>query len=104
MQEDGKNKIEDVKRNLYDPADKSMTHQREGILHQINHDVSDKWKEENQPKPEDNMKSKFKKPPMSIFKKFFIFSIIIFIGALGYAFYKFSNNDISVSTALAARM
>ena len=97
MQEDGKNKIEDVKRNLYDPADKSMTHQREGILHQINHDVSDKWKEENQPKPEDNMKSKFKKPPMSIFKKFFIFSIIIFIGALGYAFYKFSNNDISVS-------
>lgn len=97
MIEDSKNKIEDVKRHLYDPNDKSMTHQREGILHQIKHNISDKWKEDNQPKPEENMKSKFKKPPMSIFKKFFIFSIIIFIGALGYAFYKFSNNDISVS-------
>jgi len=98
MLEDSKNKIEDVKRHLYDPNDKSMTHQREGILHQINHNVPLEWKEDSQTKPEDNMKNKFKKPPMSIFKKFFVVSIIFFIGALGFAFYKFSNNDVSVSS------
>ena len=98
MPEDSKNKIEDVKRHLYDPNDKSMTHQREGILHQISHNVPLEWKEDSQTKSEDNMKNKFKKPPVSIFKKFFVVSIIFFIGALGFTFYKFSNNDISVSS------
>ncbi|MFA5773096.1 MAG: hypothetical protein WC908_00255 [Candidatus Paceibacterota bacterium] len=98
MPEDSKNKIEDVKRHLYDPNDKSMTHQREGILHQISHNVPLEWKEDSQTKSEDNMKNKFKKPPVSIFKKFFVVSIIFFIGALGFAFYKFSNNDVSVSS------
>jgi len=31
MLEENKNKIEDVKRELYDPNDKSTSHQREGI-------------------------------------------------------------------------
>jgi len=91
-----KNKIEDVKRHLYDPNDKSMSHQREGILHQVNHNVSLEW-QDGQSKQEDNMKNKFKKPPVSIFKKFFLVSFIFFIGALGFAFYKFSSNDTSVS-------
>jgi len=95
MTEDGKNKIEDIKRNLYDPNDKLMSHQREGILHQINHEVPLEWKDNQSNK--DNMKNKFKKPPVSPFKKFFIASIIFFVGALGFAFYKFSSNDASVS-------
>lgn len=97
MSEESKNKIEDIKRNLYDPNDKSMGHQREGILHQINHEVPLEW-QDSQTKKEDNMNNKFKKPPMSIFKKFFIASAIFFVVALGFAFYRFSNNDSSVSS------
>ncbi len=96
MIEDSRNKIEDIKRNLYDPNDKSMGHQREGILHQISHKVNEEWKNDDI-KIGDNMNKKFKKPPMSIFKKFFLASIIFFVGALGFAFYKFSSNDVSVS-------
>lgn len=96
MIEESKNKIEDIKRHLYDPNDKSMNHQREGILHQVNHNVSLEW-QDSQPKKKDNMKNKFKKPPVSIFKKFFLVSFIFFIGALTFAFYKFSSNNTSVS-------
>ncbi len=98
MADDNKNKIEDIKMNLYDPNDKSMTHQREGLLHQINHKVDIDWKPEDIPKQESNMKNKFKKPPMSGFKKFFIVSIVFFIVALGFAYYKFTQNDVSVSS------
>jgi len=84
MIEDSRNKIEDIKRNLYDPNDKSMGHQREGILHQISHKVNEEWKNDDI-KIGDNMNKKFKKPPMSIFKKFFLASIIFFVGALGLA-------------------
>jgi hypothetical protein len=96
MFEEEKNKIEDVKSRLYDPNNKNVGHQREGILHQVNHHVSEEWKD-SQVKKEEGMNNKFKKPPVSIFKKFFIASIIFFIGALGFAFYKFSSNDASVS-------
>ena len=97
MLEVNKNKIEDIKRNLYDPNDKSMGHQREGILHQVSHKVNEEWKGD-EIQSTDNMTHKFKKPPVSIFKIFFYISIIFFIGALGFAFYKFSNNDTSVSS------
>ncbi len=96
MIEENKNKIEDVKRNLYDPNDKSMGHQREGILRPIKHKVLKEWSD-NVTQKKEGMNNLFKKPPMSIFKKFFIASIIFFIGALGFAFYKFSQNDVSVS-------
>jgi len=96
MNEDNKNKIEDIKRNLYDPNDHMVGHQKEGILHQVKHSVSEEWKDETK-KVKSNMNNKFKKPPMSIFKKFFILASIFFIGALGFAFYKFYYNDTSVS-------
>lgn len=97
MSEESKDKIEDIKKTLYDPNNKSMSRKIEGILHTVNHDVPLKW-EDIQPEKEDSMKHLYKKPPVSIFKKFFIISLIFFIGALGYAFYKFSNNDTSVSS------
>lgn len=96
MIEGGKNKIEDIKMHLYDPNDPSMVHDREGILHQVGHNVSEEWKDD-EAKREENMNNKFKKPRRSIFKKFFIISVIFFVGALGFAFYKFYNNDVSVS-------
>jgi hypothetical protein len=97
MLEENKNKIEDVKRELYDPNDKNMSHQREGILHRINHDVPLEWSD-GPTKQEGDMNKRFKKPPMSIFKKFFIISIVFFIGAIGFAFYRFTHNDTSVSS------
>jgi len=97
MPEDDKNKIEDIKKHLYDPNDHTVNHQREGILHQINHNVSSEWND-TKIKKEDNMSHKLKKPPVSIFKKFFIISFIFFIGTLGFAYYKFLNNDVSISS------
>jgi hypothetical protein len=91
------NKIEDVKMHLYDPSDKVMGHQREGILHQVNHQVNNEW-QDSQVKKDDNMNNKFKKPSTSPFKKFFIASIIFFVAAMGFAYYKFSYNDTSVSS------
>jgi len=97
MLEENKNKIEDVKRELYDPNDKSTSHQREGILHRISHDVPLEWSD-SPTQQEGNMNKRFKKPPISIFKKFFIISIVFFIGAIGFAYYRFTNNDASVSS------
>lgn len=97
MPEDNKNKIEDIKINLYDPNDKNMSHRVEGVLHQTEHKVSKEWQDDQTSQEGENMKTKIKKSPTSVFKKFFIFSIIFFIGALGFAYYKFSNNDVSVS-------
>jgi len=94
MQEDH-NKIEDIKRKLYDPNDKMMSHQREGILHPIKEEVSLDWKDESA--KYDDMKNKFKKTGISIYKKFFIVAVIFFIGALGFSFLKLSNNT-SVSS------
>ena len=45
MIEDNRNKIEDIKRTLYDPNDKSMSHLREGVLHQVNHNVPLEWQD-----------------------------------------------------------
>ncbi|HLP86511.1 MAG TPA: hypothetical protein VK153_01385 [Candidatus Paceibacterota bacterium] len=99
MIEENKNKIEDVKRTLYDPTDKNMSHKREGVLHQVNHNVSADWQNNQNPNTQnDNMKNKFKRPPMSVFKKFFVASFIFFVAAIGFAFYKFSYNDTSVSS------
>ena len=96
MSDDNKSKIEDMKMHLYDLDDKSVSHQREGVLHQIKHDVSTEWKDSIS-KQENDMRKKIKKPSVSIFKKFFIISVIFFIGALGFAFYRFSSDDVSVS-------
>ncbi|MCX6754657.1 MAG: hypothetical protein NTU81_02410 [Candidatus Nomurabacteria bacterium] len=96
MIEDSKNKIEDIKRHLYDPNDKTIGHQREGILHQVNHPVSEEWKIDES-NLNDKMNNKYKKPPVSIFKKFFIISAVFFVGAIGFAVYKFSSSNISVS-------
>lgn len=97
MVDESENKIEDVKRHLYDPNDHVMGHQREGVLHQVNHKVSPNWQGDEPNRNNEDMNKKNKKPPMSPFKKFFIISAVFFIGALGFAFYKFSSDDLSVS-------
>jgi hypothetical protein len=98
MLENNRSKIEDMKRNLYDPNNKSIDQRREGVLHQVHHDTPLEWKNDKV-NEKDNMKDKdkYKKPPVSIFKKFFLGALIFFVGALAFAFYKFSSDDSSVS-------
>ncbi len=87
-------KIEDIKRRLYDHEDNVTHRTKEGILHIINHKVDSDWKHEEETDPTEDMK----KPPTSIFKKFFIVSIIFFFIAIGVALYMFSTNSSSVSS------
>jgi hypothetical protein len=96
MSEDNKNKIEDIKRHLYDPNDHALGHQHEGVLHQVNHEVKEEWKEDELLK-EETLKNKTKKPPMSAFKKFFIFAVLFFVASLVFVFYRFSTDSVSVS-------
>jgi hypothetical protein len=91
---DNKGKIEDLKRNLYDPKYDKSTSYRIGVLKEIKHEVKDEW---DKPKEED-MPVKKKKTKSSFFKKFFILSIIFFIGAVGYTSYKFLLDDSTVSS------
>ncbi|HAE36549.1 TPA: hypothetical protein DEP30_02145 [Candidatus Nomurabacteria bacterium] len=86
-------KIEGIKRRLYEPVD-TVTHRvKEGVIHPINHKVEEEWRNEEL----NNSLSKMKKPKTSIFKKFFIVSIIFFFGAIGFALYMFYTGGTSVS-------
>jgi hypothetical protein len=94
MIEDSKNRIEDIKRSLYNPKDKSMSHTREVLLNTVEHNAPIDWKDDI---PKSNNKDMIKKTKMSPFKKFFVISLILFLIAIGFAFYKFLGNDLSVS-------
>lgn len=90
---ESENKIEDIKRRLYEPTD-TVTHRtKEGVLHPVSHHVGQEWNNEEL----DNSMNKVKKPHMSIFKKFFIFAIVFFVGAMGFAGYMFYTGGTSVS-------
>lgn len=92
MQE-SENKIEDIKRRLYEPTDNVTHRTKEGILHPVNHKVEQEWKH-NEVSEDENIMNK---PKTSIFKKFFILAIIFFIVAMGVAAYKFYKGGNSVS-------
>lgn len=94
---ENENKIEDIKRRLYEPEDTVTHRMKEGTLHSINHKVDSEWKHE------DLGPNNMKKPTTSFFKKFFIFAIfflIISIGVASYLFYKgapsISNENIDI--------
>jgi len=86
-------KIEDIKRRLYDPVD-TVTHRtHEGVIHPVNHNVEAEWRNE-----EINNAMNMRKPKVSIFKKFFIASIVFFFGAIGVASYIYYTGGVSVSS------
>lgn len=88
-------KIEDIKRRLYEREDVTKKRLKNNIIHPINYKVSNDWvKEEN--KDDDLLKMK-KKQSISIYKKFFIATVIFFIGAVGYSVYTFLYGGVSVS-------
>lgn len=92
MLENEYNKIEDIKHRLYDPMDTTSGQHHESVLHPQTFKIADKWKTEN-----NNDNTKMKKPKISLFKKFFIASVIFFVCALGFAFYMYSTGGIVVS-------
>jgi hypothetical protein len=94
MLESTRNKIEDIKRRLYDREDTTTHRHSEGVIHPQSFKVASDWKDDSN--KEDSF-NKIKKPPTSIFKKFFIGSAIFFICALGFAIYMFSGGGASVS-------
>jgi len=85
------NRIEDIKRRLYDPNDSTSDHRHEGVLHPQNFKVADQWKS-----VERDMT--MKKPKTSFFKKFFIVAFLLFLGAIGFAYYMYSNGGVTVSS------
>src|SRR3989344_4516644 len=94
------NRIEELKNKLFSKNYKTNIEHRDGFTHSRKLDVPDSWqKNENKT----SLPEKFFMKTFA-FKKFFIFSIVFFILALGYASYMFfvgsntvSNNNIDIS-------
>jgi len=92
---ENRNRIEDVKRHLYDAQDQTVNKAREGVLHTVNHPVPSTW---NVGGNADNLDMKKNKKPTSIFRKFFLGAIIFFVATLGFALYVYINGSPSVSS------
>lgn len=95
------NRIEDLKSKLFNKNYKTKVEHRDSFPHFQKRDVMDSW-EKKVKEEEDSSKELIMKT--SLFKKFFIFSIIFFVLALGYASYIYfgkgntvSNDNIDIS-------
>lgn len=95
------NRLEELKSRLFSKNYKTKIEHRDAFSYSQKRDISDSWKVGE--KTDSETKEKFFMKT-SFFQKFFIFSIIVFILALGYAGYIFfiggntvSNNNIDIS-------
>ncbi len=95
------NKIEELKGKLFNKNYQTKIEHRDSFPHFQKREVMDFW--EKKEDVESNFREKFFKET-SLFKKFFIFSIVFFVLALGYASYMFfaksntvSNDNIDIS-------
>ncbi|MEK7586057.1 MAG: hypothetical protein AAB477_02395 [Patescibacteria group bacterium] len=94
---ESRNRIEDIKRRLYDRVDTVSSRTHEGVLHPVVHKVPESW-QTNLNNENDITNKIMKKPPTSGFKKFFIGAVIFFLGSLIFATYMFLNGGVSVSS------
>jgi hypothetical protein len=95
------NRLEELKNKLFSKNYQARIEHRDSFSNLPRKDVSDSWKSEE--KVKENIGEKFFMKT-SVFKKFFIFSIIFFVLTLGYAAYVFlaggntvSNDNIDIS-------
>ncbi len=88
------NKLEDLKSKLFNKNYEPKIEHRDIFPHFQKMDVVDTWAEKENSGPDFREKFFMK---TSMFKKFFIFSIVFFVLALGYAAYMFFGNSNSVS-------
>ena len=100
--EDRFEKLEDLKSKLFNKEYKTKIEHRDAYSPLHKKEVLDSWQEEGEVKNINPEKSIFLET--SVFKKFFILSIVFFVFALGYAGYVFfaggntvSNNNIDIS-------
>ncbi len=96
MAENEHNRIEEIKRRLYDPKDTTADHRSTGVLHPQNFKVEKEWKSESKPDVTSSMTT-VKKPRTSLLKKFFIGAVVFFVCAVGFAVYMYSTGGVSVS-------
>jgi len=95
------NRIEDLKKKLFDKNYKTKFEHRESFPHFHDREVMDSWEKKEAPKVLTREDILMK---TSIFKKFFMLSLVFFILALSYASYMFfaksntvSNENIDIS-------
>ncbi|MCM2338852.1 MAG: hypothetical protein NDI62_00120 [Burkholderiales bacterium] len=88
------NRLEELKNKLFNKDYQVKIEHRDSFPHFKQQEIRDSWekKEEINDEVKDNFYMK-----TSMFKKFFIFSIVFFVLALGYAAYTFFANSNSVS-------
>ncbi|MFA5933803.1 MAG: hypothetical protein WC795_01080 [Candidatus Paceibacterota bacterium] len=93
MAETDENHIEELKKRLYTKNNQLLRKRTEGTLHRKELSVPAEWshKEEG---PKQNFMAKLSP---SIFKKFFIWSIVFFVAVLGFVAYKFYGGGNAVS-------
>ncbi len=93
-QDGGKlNKIEEMKNRLFSKNFKTHIDRVDSFTHQNKSIVPDSWKTEE---PKENMSDNFF-VKTSLFKKFFVFSVIFFVLSLSYASFKFFIGDNTIS-------
>src|SRR3989338_7095685 len=97
------NRIEELKNKLLSKSYQTKIEHRDNFTHPDRREVPDSWEENGVPAAASDFMNKFF-VKTSIFKKFFIFSIIFFVLAVGYASYTFfaggntvSNDNIEIS-------
>jgi len=88
------NRIEELKSKLFNRSYKTRTRFHDIFSYPAKEDVADSWVDEEREGP--SRKEKFFMKT-SLFKKFFIFSMVFFVLALGYASYIFLGNNNTVS-------
>lgn len=93
MPEPLKNRIEDIKRHLYDREDTLRDRRREGVLHPVTHDAPTSWNTSSLPQS-----TPMKKHSIPFFKKFFIGAIIFFVATLGFGAYMYFSGGVSVTS------
>lgn len=86
-------RLEDMKSRLFSKSYKTLQIKRSGTLHQKKYDIPETWEPES---TEETMTKKFFLKT-SLFKKFFIFSIVFFVLAIGFAFFTFIGGGNTVS-------
>jgi len=100
LDKDKLNRLEELKRKLFSNSYKTRIEYRDNYSPVHHNDVADSW--EGDKSPVDNLQEK--KVNTSIFKKFFVFSIIFFVFALLFVAYQsfsggntVSNNNIEIA-------
>ncbi len=85
------NEVEDLKKKLFSTSYKTRIEDREGFHYIHREKIPETWNESDL----NNNKNTVKKNP--IFQNFFIFSFIVFLGAVGYLLFNFfiKGNDVS---------